>query len=227
MILECIVENEKDAIKAEQLGFNRLELVSAMSEGGLTPSYGTVKRVIEGVNIPVQVMLRPHGYSFEYDEFDWMSMKEELKVFSELGVKGIVFGCLKNGEIDQALLEKVIEEVPHFDITFHRAFDELKSHAGGLEVLCQYSQHVRRILTSGGKASAYVGREGLKQIITLSDVWKGPEILVGGGLDTENIKELHSFLNAKEYHFGTGIRKDRSFANGFDFEKIEYLLEFF
>ncbi len=226
MIFECIVENEKDAIKAEQLGFTRLELVSAMSEGGLTPSYGTVKRVIEGVKLPVQVMLRPHGYSFEYDEFDWMSMKEDLQAFSDLGVKGIVFGCLKNGEIDQALLEKVIKEVPYFDITFHRAFDELKTHADGLEVLCQYSQHVKRILTSGGKVSAYEGRGKLKQMIALSDVWSGPEILVGGGLGTENIKELHTFLNAKEYHFGTGVRKDKSFANGFDFKKIEYLFKF-
>ncbi len=227
MILECIVENEKDAIKAEQLGFNRLELVSAMSEGGLTPSYGTVKRVMECVKIPVQVMLRPHSYSFEYDEFDWMSMKEDIQAFADLGVKGIVFGCLKNGEIDQAFLEKVIKEVPHFDITFHRAFDELKNQGDGLEVLCQYSQHVRRILTSGGKASAYEGREKLQQMITLADVWSGPQILVGSGLNTENIKEVHTFLNAKEYHFGSGVRKDRSFANGFDLEKTEYLLEFF
>ncbi|OCA90029.1 MULTISPECIES: copper homeostasis protein CutC [unclassified Bacillus (in: firmicutes)] len=227
MILECIVENEKDAIKAEQLGFNRLELVSAMSEGGLTPSYGTIKRVIENVKIPVQVMLRPHSYSFEYDEFDWMSMKEELQAFSDLGVQGIVFGCLRNGKIDQDLLEKVIKEVPHFDITFHRAFDELKSYVEGLEVLCQYSQHVKRILTSGGESRAYEGRETLQQLITLSDGWSGPEILIGGGLDKEHIQELHSFLNAKEYHFGSGVRKDRSFANGFDTEKIEYLLELF
>ncbi len=227
MILECIVENERDAIQAEKMGFSRLELVSAMAEGGLTPSYGTVKRVIESVNIPVQVMLRPHSYSFEYDEFDWLSMKEDLKVFSDLGVKGIVFGCLRNGEIDQALLEKVIEEIPTFDITFHRAFDELKSQGNGLEVLCQYSKHVRRILTSGGKGTAYEGREKLQQLIVLSDVWSGPEILVGSGLSTENIPELHAFLHAKEYHFGSGVRKEGSFANGIDQEKIDFLLEFF
>ncbi len=227
MILECIIENEKDAIKAEQLGFNRLELVSAMSEGGLTPSYGVLKRVIESVKIPVQVMLRPHGYSFEYDEFDWKAMKEDLQAFSDLGVQGIVFGGLKNGEIDQALLEKVIKEVPHFDITFHRAFDELSNQGDGLEVLCQYTQHVKRILTSGGKSNAFEGREKLQQLITLSDVWSGPEILIGGGLDAEHIKSLHTFLNAKEYHFGSGVRQGRSFANGFDHEKIEYMMEIF
>lgn len=227
MILECIVENEKDAIQAEQLGINRLELVSAMSEGGLTPSYGTVKRVMEFVKIPVQVMLRPHSYSFEYNEFDWMSMKEDLQAFSDIGVKGIVFGCLKNGEIDQCLLEKVIKEVPEFDITFHRAFDELNDQENGLEVLCQYSQHVGRILTSGGEASAYEGKDKLQELIRIAEASSGPQILVGSGLNTGNIKELHSVLHAKEYHFGSGVRKEGSFANGFDKEKVKWLLEYF
>ncbi len=227
MILECIVENEKDAIQAEKLGINRLELVSAMSEGGLTPSYGTVKRVMERVNIPVQVMLRPHSYSFEYNDFDWRSMKEDLQAFSDVGVKGIVFGCLKDGEIDQALLEKVIKEVPHFDITFHRAFDELQDQENGLVVLSQYSQHIKRILTSGGEETADGGREKLKQLITLAEESTGPQILVGSGLNTGNIEELHAFLQAKEYHFGSGVRIDRSFADGFDVEKIEFLLELF
>ena len=133
MILECIVENEKDAIQAERLGINRLELVSAMSEGGLTPSYGTVKRVMEAVKIPVQVMLRPHSYSFEYDELDWMSMREDLQAFSDLGVKGIVFGCLKNGEVDSACisytpsctLSPVIGLMPSSTSAFDLAMDEL------------------------------------------------------------------------------------------------------
>ncbi|PQD93782.1 copper homeostasis protein CutC [Pradoshia eiseniae] len=227
MILECIVENEKDAIQAERLGINRLELVSAMSEGGLTPSCGTVKRVMEAVKTPVQVMLRPHSYSFEYDELDWMSLREDLQAFSDLGIQGIVFGCSRNGKVDQALLEKVIKEVPDFDITFHRAFDELDDQVNGYRVLCQYSQHIRRILTSGGEKTAYKGRERLKQLNDMADEYSGPQILVGSGLNTENIKDLHSFLHAKEYHFGSGVRKDGSFANGFDNGKVKWLLEYF
>ena len=227
MILECIVENERDAIQAGQLGINRLELVSAMSEGGLTPSYGTVKRVMEAVKIPVQVMLRPHSYSFEYGELDWMSMKEDLQAFSDLGVKGVVFGCLRNGEVDQALLERVIKEVPEMDITFHRAFDDLDDQVNGYRVLCQYAQHIRRVLTSGGEGTAYEGRVKLKQLIAMADEYSGPQILVGSGLNTENIEDLHALLQAKEYHFGSGVRKGGSFANGFDNGKVAWLLEYF
>lgn len=225
MILECIVQNEKDAIIAEQIGVNRLELVSAISEGGLTPSYGTIKRIVENVSIPVQVMLRPHSFSFEYDESDWNSMREDLLAFEALGVKGIVFGALKNGEIDQALLEKVIQAVPNFDITFHRAFDELHQQADGLEVLCQYSKHIKRILTSGGAKTAVEGKEKLQQLMTLSDVWHGPKILVGAGLQRDNIASVHEFLQANEYHFGTGVRLGNTLANGFDEQKVKEILE--
>ncbi|MFS0783283.1 copper homeostasis protein CutC [Bacillus sp. 1P06AnD] len=224
MILECIVQNEKDAIQAERIGVNRLELVSAISEGGLTPSYGIIKRVVENVSIPVQVMIRPHNYGFEYDESDWYAIREDILALEALGAKGIVFGCLKNGEVDQELLEKVIQTAPGFDITFHRAFDELHHQADGLEVLCQYSSHIRRILTSGGKKDAVTGREQLQQLMTLSDVWRGPKILVGSGLQPTNIAELHSFLHADEYHFGTGVRIDGTLANGFDEDKVQTVL---
>lgn len=225
MILECIVQNEKDAIKAESIGVNRLELVSAISEGGLTPSYGIAKRVIESVSIPVQVMIRPHNFHHNYDESDWNSIREDLLILQDIGAKGIVFGCLKNGVIDQAFLEKVINEVPHFDITFHRAFDELQDLADGLEVLCQYTNHVKRILTSGGKETAVQGKEKLQQLITLSDVWHGPNILIGAGLQRNNIEDMHAFLDAKEYHFGTGVRVNGSLANEFDGKVVNEILD--
>lgn len=224
MILECIVQNEKEAIIAEKIGVNRLELVSAISEGGLTPSYGTLKRVIENVSIPVQVMIRPHSFHFNYDESDWNAIREDLLIARELGVKGIVFGCLKDGQVDQLFLEKVINLVPEFDITFHRAFDELSHQADGLEVLCQYNNHIKRILTSGGMVNAVEGKEKLQQLMTLSDVWHGPKILVGAGLQAENIRGLHSFLQAEEYHFGTGVRIGGSLANPFDEKKVEEIL---
>ncbi len=224
-MIEVIVENVKDAVKAEELGIHRLELVSAMKEGGLTPSYGTVKRVLENVSIPVQVMIRPHNYGFEYDESEWKTMREDILAFSELGMKGIVFGCLKDGEIDQALLEKVIHDFPDMDITFHRAFDQLRHQGDGLEVLCQYSGHVKRILTSAGKETAFAGIEQLQQLVTLSDVWHGPKILAGAGMTADNFEEMIKVLPDTEFHFGSGVRIDGSFAQTFDVDKVQRILE--
>ena len=71
MLVEVIVQNAEDAIQAERFGADRLELVSAMSEGGLTPSYGAVKGVLNSTKLPVQIMIRPHSYGFQYSEADW------------------------------------------------------------------------------------------------------------------------------------------------------------
>ncbi len=43
--IEVIVQNFVDAIKAQELGADRLELVIGIEEGGLTPSYGKLLRV--------------------------------------------------------------------------------------------------------------------------------------------------------------------------------------
>lgn len=69
-VLEVIAVNVEDAKAAEEGGADRIELVSAMSEGGLTPSYGFMEQVLSQVSIPVYVMIRPHSRSFRYSADD-------------------------------------------------------------------------------------------------------------------------------------------------------------
>jgi copper homeostasis protein len=56
-MLEIIATTVEDAKRIEASGANRIELVSALTEGGLTPSYGLIKKVVESVTIPVNVMI--------------------------------------------------------------------------------------------------------------------------------------------------------------------------
>lgn len=72
--IEAIVLNEEDAKTAEAYGADRLELVSAIAEGGLTPSYGTIKQVVKSVQIPVMVMVRPHSYHYNYQQSEWATL---------------------------------------------------------------------------------------------------------------------------------------------------------
>ncbi|WP_054860355.1 copper homeostasis protein CutC [Gracilibacillus sp. JCM 18860] len=51
-MLEAIVQNLEDAIEAERVGIDRLELVSCIERDGLTPSLKTTKEIIEHVKIP-------------------------------------------------------------------------------------------------------------------------------------------------------------------------------
>ena len=64
MFIEIIATTLDQALQAEKFGADRIELVTAMLETGLTPSLGLIKQVKEKVNIPMVVMIRPHSKSF-------------------------------------------------------------------------------------------------------------------------------------------------------------------
>ena len=221
MRIEVIVQNRREARAAEQAGADRLELVSAMSEGGLTPSYGTIKRVVEAVNIPVYVMVRPHSYHFCYDEEEMAVIKEDIAMIQELGASGIVFGSLtQEGEINQDYLEQVLNCLNGMGLTFHRAFDEVNDQEQAYQILCRYKNSVERVLTSGGAPKALDGLQTLKKLMALKEQEQGPELLIGSGLTLDNLSTLHQVIGAKEYHFGSGVRMQHSFEQDVDSEHV-------
>ncbi|GAK02643.1 cytoplasmic copper homeostasis protein CutC [Geomicrobium sp. JCM 19037] len=119
MRIEVITLNHEDTKQAVQLGADRVELVSAMAEGGLTPSYGTIKHALQTAAIPVQVMIRPHSHGFVYTKTDWDIIRDDIDMVRSLGGRRIVFGCTtEGGQIDETLLNKVLERADGFDITF-------------------------------------------------------------------------------------------------------------
>lgn len=217
MFIEAIVQNADEAIQAQNLGVDRLELVSAINEGGLTPSYGTIKQVLKSVSIPVQIMIRPHSHHFAYNNSDFQIIYEDIQNVLHLGGTGIVFGALNEDKtINEQMLADIIRISSLLDITFHRAFDEVSSQVDAFQVLTKYKQNVKRILTSGGTANCDAGKYQLQELIKLTNEVNGPKILPGAGLSPHNIEAIHQTVHADQYHFGKGIRLEQSFANGFD-----------
>lgn len=154
-MLEVIVQNPRDAYLAEKYGANRMEVVSAISEGGLTPSYGAIKEIVRASKLPAMMMIRPHSFSFVYDEAAKIVMERDIELAKEVGVQGIVYGGITaGGDIDQALLEKVIEWKGDLDLTFHRALEATKDIEASYQVLRTYGKDIKQLLTSGGTASA-------------------------------------------------------------------------
>lgn len=80
MIIEVIADTVEDAIIAEQAGANRIELITGVAEGGLTPSYGIIEAVCKAVSIPVYVMIRPHSRSFSYSNTELNSMVKDIQI---------------------------------------------------------------------------------------------------------------------------------------------------
>lgn len=66
MIKEACVETLEEALKAEQLGAERVELCSNLELDGLIPHPEIVRKTCFALRIPVMVMIRPRPGNFVY-----------------------------------------------------------------------------------------------------------------------------------------------------------------
>lgn len=64
ILKEVCVENLAEALEAEKRGADRIELCDNLSFGGTTQSYGTIKKALEKLKIPVFPIIRPRGGDF-------------------------------------------------------------------------------------------------------------------------------------------------------------------
>lgn len=220
MKLEIIATSLEDALIAEKGGADRLELCSALSEDGLTPSLGLIEAVVKGVNIPVNVIVRPHNRGFYYTQEDLNVMRQDIRHIKQAGAAGIVIGALtKEGAVDEQALAFLLEEAEGLDVTFHRAFDYAADQFAALEVISKFPK-VNRILTSGGTAPAPQALEQLKELVEASE-GKSLQILIGNGVTPETVAVLLAETGAKEVHLGSGVRVNRSFMESIDQTLIE------
>jgi copper homeostasis protein len=183
MLLEICANSYQSAKTAQTAGAHRIELCQELSVGGLTPSYGLLKNVINQLTIPIFVLIRPRSGDFVYAESEFDIMKQDISLCKEFGVQGIVSGVLnKNKTIDVVRTKELVELSRPLPFTFHRAFDELDNPIQGLNELIGLG--VDRVLTSGQESSAV---DGLPLLMQLNEIARGRlTILPGGGINAKN-----------------------------------------
>ncbi|MFJ7648803.1 copper homeostasis protein CutC [Lysinibacillus sp. NPDC097279] len=220
MVIEVIAISLTDAITAQKAGADRIELVAGIAEGGLTPSYAMIESVCSELTIPVNVMIRPHSRSFCYDQNDMKIMLKDIQICKQLGASGIVVGALTEEQnIDELILQQLIEAADGLDITFHRAFDDVKDQSKALQTLMSYKE-ISRILTSGGKSKvldAVSEIQALEQQASLAHM----QIMPGSGLSPKTLPSFLQHVNVSEFHFGSGVRHQSSFDHFIDEHKIK------
>lgn len=199
-IYEACVGNYNEAVKAEALGAHRIELCDNLLEDGTTPSFGTIKKTINTVKIPVMVIIRPRGGNFEYSKEEADIMLEDIKMCKELGAYGVVIGALKGNKIDLELTKKLVEEAEPMKITFHMAFDSIENKNEAIDELVELG--VDRILTKGGMENALIGRDTLKELVDYAN--DRIIIMPGKGVNKENREFILEYTGAKEIH-GTRV----------------------
>ena len=188
MIVEICANSYQSAINAEKPGAHRIELCSELAVGGITPSYGLLKKVMHDISIPVHVLIRPRSGDFTYADSAFEIMKENIKLCKKLGCAGIVSGILNtNNSIDIERTKELVQLSKPMSFTFHRAFDWVENPIEEIKKL--ESIGVDSVLTSGQETSAEKGISLLKELKNQTKV----NILPGGGI---NIKNIHLFKEA-------------------------------
>ncbi|MFF2533933.1 copper homeostasis protein CutC [Brevibacillus sp. NPDC058079] len=219
MLVEVIATSVEDAKRAEQGGADRLELISGILEGGITPSWGLIEAVVKAVSIPVNVMVRPHSQSFCYTAEELAVMRQDVRIIRELGAAGVVIGMLTpENTLDQRGLELLLGESGALNVTFHRAFDNAVDQMEAARILLKYPQ-VRTILTSGGKKTAIEGAACIEQLVKLTENTQ-LAILAGSGLSLANVGDLVNRTGVKEVHFGSAVREEGQPLRYVDAEQV-------
>jgi len=196
MKLEICASNYQSAVNAQQAGAHRIELCTALVVGGLTPSYGLIKQVLEILQIPVFVLIRPRRGNFTYSQDEFESMTNDIQWCKNLGCAGIVSGVLNaDNTIDIERTKELVKLSKPLAFTFHRAFDCTPNPFETLETLINLG--VDRVLTSGQEASAEKGLDLLKMLQKNAN--NKLIILPGSGINYNNAV---SFKNSgfKEIH---------------------------
>lgn len=173
MKIEVCVDSLESAITAIDAGADQVELVSLTSVGGLTPSYGLAKALVDR-NIKTMAMVRPRVAGFCYSKYDREVMLNDVKAFKEMGVQGVVFGALNfDGSIDYNFTADLVKAAGDMEVVFHRAFEVVKDKVTAAKTLKGIG--ITRILTKGGN-SLIEGKDIVRELLAID----GPQIISGG-----------------------------------------------
>ncbi len=197
-LIEVCVEGIDGLLAAQEAGADRVELCASLVEGGITPSFGTVRLALGLATVPFHVIVRPRGGDFLYSDAEFRSMLADVKSLRDLGVAGVVVGCLNSdGTIDERRMAEFVRAAAPLAVTCHRAFDMTRDPAEALEALIRCG--VGRVLTSGQRDTAVEGAPLLAQLVKQAG---GRIIILGcGALTPETIGEVRRATGLTEMHF--------------------------
>jgi copper homeostasis protein len=196
MILEVCIDSAfaaQAAKAAYEGGASRIELCSQMKHDGLTPSLNEIKEARQVFPKPgLMVMIRPRTGNFVYNSSELEQMQQQIQHAKNAGADGIVFGALQEKNLDYSSTRDLTQLAKslNLSVTFHRAFDAVENRAEALEELIKLG--VDHVLTSGTAWGSKQGAlEGLPVIqVLLEQADNRIEIIVGGGINISNIKEI-------------------------------------
>ena len=199
ILVEVCVETVGDAVAAAAAGAGRIELNSALSLDGLTPSPGLLAETRQAVRRPLVVMTRPRAGDFCYSRAELRALRRDVEFAIGNGADGVAFGVLTaDGRVDARRCKEVLRGIDGGDteIVFHRAFDAVPDPGEALEQLVDLG--VRRVMTSGGAATAAAGAGVISELVRRAA--GRIEILPAGGVRPANAVRIIRRTGCRQLH---------------------------
>ena len=196
-IIEIATSDFITTQSAVQGGADRIELCANLSEGGTTPSYGTLKKCREAFPVLLYPIIRPRGGDFLYTTEEFEIMLQDVKLCRQLDCDGVVIGLLNaDGNIDVKRTARLVEAAYPLGVTFHRAFDRCSNPFEALEQLIVTG--CERILTTGQKPAA----PDVEKLINDLNQEANNRLIRrhGSGVRQDNIKMLVQETGCTEFH---------------------------
>ena len=211
LMLEIACFEITSAETALQSMADRIEFCHDMEKGGTTPDFYEFMHLKRHYTKPIFIMIRPKGGPFFYSDEEFINMKSSIISFKEAGADGFVFGILDaDNEIDVEKNKELLTLAGEIPCTFHRAFDRTSDLEKSIQTLIKLG--FKTVLTSGGKKNAVEGKENLKNLIAKYS--SQIEILIGGGVRSENIAGLKEFTGGTSFHSSAILKYDTFVTEG-------------
>lgn len=196
-LLEVCTGSLRSVAAAVEGGARRIELCQALALDGLTPSIGMLSLVRELYpELTIHVLIRVREGNFVYDRREVRAMERDIRAALPYA-DGIVVGALtREGDVDLAAMDCLVQAAEGRPVTFHRAFDVCRDPLVALEQIIGLG--CRRILTSGQQPTALQGIPLLRRLRDLSD---GRIIIMpGGGVNIGNARLILDQVGTSEIH---------------------------
>jgi len=198
MEIEICANSRQSAINAKSGGAKRIELCSRLELGGTTPSADDISYCVHQLNLRTHVLVRPREGNFVYSDTEFSQIQKEVEMCRSCGAHAVVVGFLTpDGLIDEYRTSLIVEQAAPMEVTFHRAFDEIRQDpVEALESVIRCGCH--RILTSGCALSAVEGITTLRQLVLMAN--GRITILAGAGITPSNAAHIVQETGVTEIH---------------------------
>jgi len=200
ILLEVCVDTLEGAWAAAENGADRIELCAALSEGGLTPSYGFMTAASK-LPVPVYAMIRPRRGDFTYSDAEKALMLQDIEAAERAGLAGIAIGAVNEQQALETGFLAAALKVSKLPATLHRAIDVVQDYEKAIDEAAILG--FERILTSGQADKAYFGMDRLARAVKVAA--GRLSIMAGSGINAANganilkhsaVRELHASCSA-------------------------------